>query len=67
MPLEEVFLALEITLKSRHQQRLAETARATQEEVFATAMRHTVDIFRLVDIKELSVDNLLEGLYAYGI
>ena len=66
-PLEEVFLALEITLKSRHQQRLAETARATQEEMFATAMRHAVDIFRLVDIKELSVDNLLEGLYAYGI
>ena len=65
--LEEVFLALEVTLHRSDEKRLAETARATQEEVFATAMRHAVDIFRLVDIKELSVDNLLEGLYAYGI
>lgn len=50
-PLKESLLASEITLEGGNQQRLAETAWATQEEILSICMCHTINVFRLVDIE----------------
>ena len=66
-PLEESLLALEITLESRNQQRLSETARSAQEEKLSIGMRHTIDVFRLVDIEVVQLADFLKCLNSYRI
>ena len=53
-----ILLALEITLECRGKQRLAETARPTQEEILSAAMRHAINVFRLVYIQQITIYNL---------
>ena len=66
-PLEEFLLTLEITLEGRNQQRLAETAWATQEEILSIGMCHTIDVFRLVDIEVVQLADFLKCLNSYRI
>ena len=66
-PLEEFLLALEITLKSRNQQRLAETAWSAQEEIRSIGMRHTIDVFRLVHIELVLLADPFKCLNSYRI
>ena len=63
-PLEQVFPALEVALERGREQRLAEAARTAEEEVCPVAVRHTVDILRLVYIEPVLLDDSLECLYA---
>ena len=64
---EEFFICLEITFECRHEERLAESPRTAQEEVFAAGMRHAVYIPRLVYIQEIFLSNPFESLYANRI
>ena len=62
-PLEQVLPSLEIGLKSRHKQRLAEPPRAAQEDIVAEVY-HVPDILSLVDIQQIILSDFLKGLYA---
>jgi len=66
-PLKEFLLALEITLEGRNQQRLAETAWATQEEIRSIRMGHTIDIFRLIYIELILLADPFKCLNSYWI
>ena len=66
-PLEEFLLALEITLEGGNQQRLAETAWSAQEEILSIRMRHTIDVFRLVNIEVVQLADFLKCLNSYRI
>ena len=60
--LEKFLPALEITMESRRQQRLAEPARPAQENVFVL-IRNVIDIARLVNIYILAGYNFRKCLY----
>ena len=62
---EEFLPALEIALEHGHQQRLAEPARAAQEDVLAQG-GHFVDVHGLVNVQTMQVDDFRECLDAYG-
>lgn len=64
---EQVPPSLEIRTERAGEQRLAETPGTAQEHVFGGGMRHAVDVFRLVDIQVILVDDFREGLYPDGI
>ena len=66
-PLEEFLLALEITLKGRNQQRLAETAWSAQEEIRSIGMGHTIDVFRLIYIELVLLADTFKCLNSYRI
>ena len=66
-PLEEFLLALKITLKSRNQQRLAETAWSAQEEIRSIRMCHTIDVFRLIYIEHILLADPFKCLNSYRI
>ena len=66
-PLEQFLLAFEITLEGGNQQRLAETAWATQEEIRSIRMGHTIDIFRLIYIELILLADPFKCLNAYRI
>ena len=66
-PLEQFLLSLEITLEGGNQQRLAETAWATQEEIRSIRMSHTIDIFRLIYIELILLADPFKCLNSYRI
>ncbi len=62
-PLEEFPASLEVCLKGRDEQRLAEPPRPAQEDV-ASEMCHPPYILCLVNIEIVSIGDFLECLYA---
>ena len=63
--LKQVLPSLEIRLKRRYKQRLAEPSRAAQEDILAEVY-HVPDILSLVYVKTVKVYHLRECLYAHG-
>ena len=57
--------SLKIRLERGHKQRLAEPPGTAQEDIVAQ-MDHVPDVFRLVHIEVIPIDDLLKCLYAHG-
>ena len=64
--LEQVTASVEIGVQSGEQQTLPEPTRAAQE-IILTLIHQFRDKTCLVDVGVASLDNLGEGLYAYGV
>ena len=59
--------AFTTTLEGGNQQRLAETAWATQEEIRSIRMSHTIDIFRFIYIELILLADPFKCLNSYRI
>ena len=61
---KQVLSSLEIRLKCRYKQRLAEPSWTAQEDI-AAEVYHAPDILSLVDIQHIVLSDFLKGLYAH--
>ncbi len=64
---EEFLLSLKITLKGLKPTMTFQNGVDGLEEMFATAMSHAIDIFRLIYVQQISSDDFLESLDSYWI